>query len=205
MKKRKLITTKEAAKIFGITTDTIRKYKDRELIEPSEKSGKKDLWDKDYIVRMRHIIQSGKGQGKELKQIAKDIELIKGEQNLSGDTDVKRILIIEDDKGLGDIYKKFIEESFPDKSLRIYQVEDGLTGIEYGIRIKPHVIILDLALPEKSGMDVHKELKDHPSTCNTKFIIVSGNIKYKAKDAVFLMKPFTLDDFLEKANSLIET
>jgi CheY-like chemotaxis protein len=169
--------TIEVTRLFGVSVDAIRKYKNLGLIEPRMKMGMNDIWDKDHIIRMRHIIKSGKIEGKTLQEISRDIELTKEEYKLSEDSDVKKNLIIEDDKGLGYIYKEFLTICFPDRNLRIYHVEDGLTGTEYAIRIKPHLIMLDLALPEKSGMSVHQTLKENPSTRNTKFIIISGNIK----------------------------
>lgn len=205
MEHDEMLTTEEVGKLFGGAVDTVRKYKKLGLIEPMKKVGASDLWDKSHIIRMRHIIKSGKRKDKTLMEIAKDIELIKEEQNISEDG-AKRILIIEDDKGLIKLYKDSFRIRFPDKKLRIEYAEDGLTGTEWAIRIKPHVIMLDLALPEKSGMDVHKELKDHPSTRNTEFIIISGNIEdYQPKDVIFFQKPFNLIKLLDTVDILIET
>jgi CheY-like chemotaxis protein len=203
LKNEKLITTKMAAKLWGVGEDAIRKYKNRGLIKPIKKDGNRDLWLEGDIIRMRHIIRVGKQQDKTLQEILKDVELITEEENLSENHDVKRILIIEDDRGMANIYIELLENCFPNKKMKIRHVEDGLTGVEYAIRIKPHLIMLDLALPEKSGMSVYEELKDNPSTCNTEFIIVSGNINNPIKGAVFLEKPFTPVQLLDVVGRFI--
>ena len=71
---------------------------------------------------------------------------------------MKRIVIIEDHPILLSIYRnKFIAEG--------YQVEiasDGESGLELINRIKPHLVVLDLAMPKINGIEVLKSLRANP-------------------------------------------
>ena len=67
MSKSELIITKEVTKLFGLSIDAVRKYKDMGLIKPSKRVGRKDLWDKQHIIRMKDVIHSGKQKDKTLQ------------------------------------------------------------------------------------------------------------------------------------------
>ncbi len=66
-----------------------------------------------------------------------------------------KVLLIEDHKFLGELYAKNLKR-------RDYDVEiakDGEDGLEKVKSFKPDVILLDLIMPDMSGIEVLKELK----------------------------------------------
>ena len=71
---------------------------------------------------------------------------------------MKKILIIEDDQIVANIYRnKF--------SLEGYSVEialDGETGLELSRTFRPDAVVLDLMLPKISGVEVLKRLRSQP-------------------------------------------
>jgi DNA-binding response OmpR family regulator len=68
---------------------------------------------------------------------------------------MKRIIIIEDHPVLISIYRsKFIAEGF-----EVEIASDGESGLELINRIKPDLVVLDLAMPKLNGIEVLKRLR----------------------------------------------
>lgn len=61
-----------------------------------------------------------------------------------------RILIAEDDKNIGELYR----EEFESDGHTVEVVANGLSALERAKDWQPHVVILDIGLPEMSGLDV---------------------------------------------------
>ena len=68
---------------------------------------------------------------------------------------MKRIVIIEDHPVLASIYRnKFTVEGF-----QVESASDGVKGLELINRIKPDLVVLDLAMPKMNGIEVLKRLR----------------------------------------------
>lgn len=82
-----------------------------------------------------------------------------------------RIVIIEDHPVLICVYRnKFVAEG--------YQVEiasDGQSGLELINRVRPDLVVLDLAMPKVNGMEVLKRLRANPSFKALPVIIFSDS------------------------------
>ncbi len=82
----------------------------------------------------------------------------------------KKVLVVEDDSFLSDIYKSKL-------SLQNYEVttaSDGQEALVLANQIHPDLIILDVLLPKKNGVDVLKQLKKGKGTRTIPVIIASN-------------------------------
>ncbi len=71
---------------------------------------------------------------------------------------MKKIVIIEDHPVLVSVYRnKFIAEGF-----EVEIAFDGESGLELINRIKPNLVVLDLAMPKINGIEVLKRLRANP-------------------------------------------
>lgn len=71
---------------------------------------------------------------------------------------MKRIVIVEDHPVLISIYRnKFITAGF-----KVEIASDGRSGFELINRIKPDLVVLDLAMPKMNGIEVLKKLRANP-------------------------------------------
>lgn len=83
----------------------------------------------------------------------------------------KKILIVEDDQFLREFYQEFlIAEGYsidvaPDGEVALQKI----WGNEYNL------ILLDIMLPKKDGIEILKELKNHPpKSANTKIVVLTN-------------------------------
>lgn len=74
--------------------------------------------------------------------------------------DTKKILlIVEDDV----VLSKNLASFFTDSGFTVLQAEDGVKGLEVAVTEKPDVILLDILMPNMSGLTVLKKLREeHP-------------------------------------------
>jgi two-component system invasion response regulator UvrY len=107
------------------------------------------------------------------------------------------LFLVEDEELVCELLAEFLGELEDIEFLG--EARDGATAIEKCRKLKPELIILDLRLPEVSGIDVLKLL--HMELPNTKVIIFTGSLSEE-------MLRSTLDNgaiaFVEKAYGLDE-
>jgi two-component system phosphate regulon response regulator PhoB len=108
----------------------------------------------------------------------------------------KKILLVEDDDALANVYTTHLEvEGFVTK--RVSNGEDALaTAIEY----HPDMILLDVMMPQVSGLEVLDILRNTPQTANIKVIMLTAlnqeNDRQKAEE-------LGADDYLVKSQVVI--
>lgn len=109
----------------------------------------------------------------------------------SGDT--KKVLLIEDEEMLSEMYKtKFEGEGFV-----FFRAYDGENGLELAKRERPDIILLDIIMPKVDGFVVLKELKADAGTKNIKIILLTN---LGQDEDVKKGKAMGADDYLIKAN-----
>lgn len=82
----------------------------------------------------------------------------------------KKILIIDDDPGLGEIFKRALEE----KQYEVLLAETATKGIELAKSTLPDLILLDFMLPDFNGTQALKKLKADPLTKDIPVAILSN-------------------------------
>src|ERR1700674_3197842 len=84
---------------------------------------------------------------------------------------MKKIVIIEDHPVLVSIYRtKFIAEGF-----QVEIASEGESGLELINRIRPNLVVLDLAMPKMNGIEVLKRLRANPLFQTLPVIIFSDS------------------------------
>ena len=84
----------------------------------------------------------------------------------------KRILVVDDDPIIVETIVQALEEDEYD-----YEVISAADGFEAGIQVshfKPHLLILDIMMPDIKGYDVCKKIKTDEETQSTKIIVLSA-------------------------------
>jgi len=125
------------------------------------------------------------------------------------DGDRKRILVVDDDPIIVETIVLALEEDEFD-----YEVISASDGFEAGLQVnhfKPHLLILDIMMPDIKGYEVCKKVKSNPETKATKIIVLSAYLdeeKFKqmrdhGADVCF-SKPLPLPQLKEEVARLLE-
>jgi len=96
-------------------------------------------------------------------------------------------------------------------NLNMVTAINGTHGLSLAIGIKPHLILLDMNLPDMTGIQVFEELKKNTSTKDIPVIIVSADAMpetiQKAMDlgvSEYITKPFKMNEVISVLNQYIE-
>jgi CheY-like chemotaxis protein len=82
----------------------------------------------------------------------------------------RRILIVDDDDAQADVLSMRLAQ----QGFDAITANSGRTGLTMARTGRPHLVLLDLRLPDVDGLNVCQELNDDPSTCSIPVIILSG-------------------------------
>jgi two-component system, chemotaxis family, response regulator Rcp1 len=119
----------------------------------------------------------------------------------------RSILLVEDNAGDVRLTREALREA--DVSARLVAVCDGEDALAYlrneGIHVdaaRPDLILLDLNLPRKNGLEVLEEIKGDPELRRTPVIMLTTSSSARDVEACydrgvncFVVKPLDLDDF----------
>jgi len=121
----------------------------------------------------------------------------------------KRILVVDDDPIIVESLVQALEEDEYD-----YDVISASDGFEAGLQVNhfhPHLIILDIMMPDIKGNEVCRKVKSNELTRDTKIIVLSAYLdeeKFKEMKAhgadVCFSKPLPLPQLKEEVARLLE-
>jgi DNA-binding response OmpR family regulator len=110
----------------------------------------------------------------------------------------ERVALVVDD----DIFVlSALAELLSEEGYDVHTASNGFSGVRMAMECRPAVILLDLALPERSGTEVLAELRTDPATRDVAIVVVSGNpqrlteAQLAATDGV-IAKPFEVVELL---------
>jgi two-component system, OmpR family, alkaline phosphatase synthesis response regulator PhoP len=81
-----------------------------------------------------------------------------------------KILLVDDEPDI----LEFVSYNIKKEEYQVYTADNGLAAIELARELQPHLIILDVMMPEMDGMETCKELKQIPSLNNTIIIFLTA-------------------------------
>jgi two-component system cell cycle response regulator DivK len=111
----------------------------------------------------------------------------------------KTVLYVEDNA----FNRKIVRQLLGSTTYRLLEAADGEQGVETAIDAKPDVILMDVQLPNLSGLDATRRLRQDPATAGIPIIVVtsfalSGDER-KAQEAgasAYLAKPYSPRELL---------
>jgi two-component system, response regulator, stage 0 sporulation protein F len=114
-------------------------------------------------------------------------------------------LVVEDDV----MVRALLAELLEDEGYQVHTASNGFSGLRYATEQRPNVILLDLRLPELSGIDMLRELRADQHTRGSAIVVVSGNADALSErqlaevDAV-VPKPFDVASLLATVHRAIQ-
>jgi signal transduction histidine kinase len=92
------------------------------------------------------------------------------EEGHQHDSGHRRILLVDDNIDAADMLACLLEV----QGNEVRKAHDGKSGIEAAKRFRPHIMILDIALPDMTGFDLVKALRQSPENANALILALSG-------------------------------
>jgi chemotaxis family two-component system response regulator Rcp1 len=118
------------------------------------------------------------------------------------------IMLIEDSRTDAELVAEALKDSKLPHQLEL--ATDGITALEILAKgIKPHVILLDLNLPKKSGLEVLREIRQNNSLCAIPVVILTNSHSksdviqcYESFCTTYIRKPLHFEDWIAVLNCL---
>lgn len=110
----------------------------------------------------------------------------------------KKIVIVEDNKSLADIYKTRLELL----GYTCFNAYNGITGLYFIQQQIPDLVLLDLMIPDISGADVLQTMRDSEWGKNIKVLVISN---LNETDADPRLRQLGIEGYAVKANMVNDT
>lgn len=118
----------------------------------------------------------------------------------------KTILIVEDNE----LNMKLFHDLLEVQGYKILQTGNGDEAFRLAKEHHPDLILMDIQLPEKSGLDVTRELKAEPDIRDIPVIAVTAFAMKDDEERIraagcddYLAKPISVTSFLEKVKRVL--
>ena len=85
-----------------------------------------------------------------------------------------KILIIEDEAAIRRVLGKILSEE--NDTYKVQEAEDGLEGIEIALNTIPDLIISDVSMPFKTGIELCNYLKNDEKTSHIPIILLTAKV-----------------------------
>lgn len=118
----------------------------------------------------------------------------------------KKILVVEDDDHL----RRLITLALEREKYLVFAASDGSQAIGDAAKLHPDLVVLDLMLPGKDGIEVCRRLKASAETKDIKIIMMTAQKNSVVRSAglangadFFMNKPFNLSELVEKIEAIV--
>lgn len=120
----------------------------------------------------------------------------------------RHVLIVEDDADVATVFGMILEQA----DFRVTIVNNAVTALGLVTRKLPDAIVLDLMLPDMSGLDLARYVRKQEQGAHVAVLVVSGatggfqmNQALKAGADMFLGKPVGVDELVNAFSALMPT
>jgi DNA-binding response OmpR family regulator len=117
------------------------------------------------------------------------------------------VVVAEDDTDVRELVAFKLEQAGFD----VIAVEDGPTALGAVEQHRPGLVVLDVAMPGMSGLDVCRMLRANPATTGTPIMMLTARAQERDVESGFLagaddylVKPFSLRELVSRATALVE-
>jgi CheY-like chemotaxis protein len=109
----------------------------------------------------------------------------------------RRILIVEDNADARESLRELLEH----RCHEVFEAEDGPSGIEVALRVRPDLALIDIGLPGFDGFEVARQLRSNFADSSITLIAMSGYTQSKHRRSAeaagfdgYLVKPVDTDE-----------
>ncbi|MGD1076552.1 MAG: response regulator [Thermodesulfovibrionales bacterium] len=114
-----------------------------------------------------------------------------------------KILVVEDDA----VNRKFFESLLRERGYHVLTAADGEEALALIKRESPSLVLLDVGMPQVTGIEVLKRCKEEGLLAGKKIYAVTGSLDQDIDEAGFdgiIRKPVRITKFLETIKKALE-
>lgn len=122
----------------------------------------------------------------------------------------KKVLIVDDEEDI----RYYLDSLLSDNGYETELAEDGEDGFRRLTDSPPDIIILDIIMPNQSGVGLYRKLKKNETYKDIPVLVLTGYSGYKEffsrdyhtlpKPQMFMEKPIVPEDLLKKLESVLK-
>jgi len=119
----------------------------------------------------------------------------------------KKILVVEDNE----LNQKLFTDLLEAHNYEVIQTKDGREAVALAGKERPEVIIMDIQLPNISGIEVIKLLKADKNTKDIPILAVTAFAMQDDEEQIlasgceaYMSKPISIVEFIEKINQILK-
>ena len=120
----------------------------------------------------------------------------------------KSVVIIEDEPFIIEALTFLLEN----EGLVVRSITDGANAIDFIIKSKPNLVILDIMLPNVSGMKILEDIRSMDEISNLPVLMLTAKGQKKDQRAAeeagvskFMTKPFDNQELIENVKAMIKS
>lgn len=117
------------------------------------------------------------------------------------------VLLCDDESVLRTLVRATLESD----DYAIVEASDGEESLELARRFRPHIVVLDMMMPGRSGIEVLRELRADPELADIPVVMLTARARTDDRDAAleagadrYLAKPFSPLELISVVESLLE-
>jgi DNA-binding response OmpR family regulator len=119
---------------------------------------------------------------------------------------LKKLLIVDDEAGVRALVRMTLDSGV----YEIFEASEGFEALDLAREHRPDLVLLDVMLPDVSGMDVCRKIKDDPDLASTTVVMLTaraqtndvGDAEEAGADGYFT-KPFSPIALTRKVESIL--
>jgi CheY-like chemotaxis protein len=101
-----------------------------------------------------------------------------------------------------------VAEILEEEGYDVHTASNGFSALRQATECRPAVILLDLILPERSGIEVLADLRGDPATHDVAIVLVTGNPQLLTEAQIaeadgVVLKPFDVDELLKTVHRAV--
>lgn len=115
--------------------------------------------------------------------------------------DAPRILVVDDEENIAFLVRSALSLA----GFAVETAETGRAALDAAASFDPHVVILDVQLPDMDGFEVLRHLRDRSCTAPVLFLTARGTVEDRVRGLTaggddYIVKPFALEELLARVH-----